>query len=87
MQPTNLYYDVYDDRGKPDKFYNPKYSSNNSEDFLEFGTVHWEPNINVNTNGNASFKFPNFNLNSVKIFIEGISANGTLISEVQTLSL
>lgn len=72
---------------RPKKYYNPKYSSYNSQDYLEYGTVHWEPSLHMGGDGTNTLTFPDYGLENVKLFIEGMAQDGTLISEIKTLSL
>ena len=69
------------------EFYVPKYNSVTDEAFLNFGTVHWEPNIILDNNGKASFKFNSLGWSELKVFIEGMGADGTLFSTMKTIRL
>lgn len=68
-------------------FKNPKYTKYNDDGFNRFGTIHWEPKILIDQNGNFNFSIPNFYQESVKIIIEGISSEGQLISETRVLKI
>ncbi len=72
---------------RPRQYYNPKFSSYNNEDYLEYGTVHWEPSLKIGTNGTGEMNFPDYGLKNVKLFIEGMAEDGTLVSEIKILSL
>ena len=64
----------------------PEYESFDSNGFNKYGTIFWEGNIE-NEGSVVKLSIPNLNQKSVKILIEGISADGKFISEVKTLSL
>jgi len=86
----NLFFIVLVTNGfkKPKEYYNPLYNLNyNREDFLEYGTIHWEPNLEIGSNGQAEINFDNLGVKRVKLFIEGMSLDGSLISEIRTLNL
>ncbi len=67
------------------KFYTPKYTSYLSNEFENFGTIHWVPELKTDENGIGSFKILNTLQTNVIFFIEGMSANGDLISAEQSL--
>jgi hypothetical protein len=69
------------------EFYVPKYSNVTDDAFLNFGTVHWEPNIIVDKNGKTSFKFNNLGCNEFVVFIEGMGTDGALFSTSETFKL
>lgn len=69
------------------KFQNPKYASFNDDGFKKFGTIHWEPKIVIDQNGNFNFSIPNYYQESVKVIIEGISSNGQLLSETRIIKI
>ncbi|WP_442265354.1 hypothetical protein ACSIGC_13600 [Tenacibaculum sp. ZS6-P6] len=63
------------------EYYQPKYLNTNSDSFKRFGAVHWEPNIYLDENKKEhSITFPKLKQESVRVFIEGISKDGKLIS-------
>lgn len=73
---------------KTKEYYNPLYSINqNRNDFLEYGTIHWDPNVEINSNGQGEITFGNLGVKRVKLFIEGMALDGSLISEIRTLNL
>tara|TARA_R110001583_G_scaffold71217_2_gene200901 strand:+ start:2242 stop:4644 length:2403 start_codon:yes stop_codon:yes gene_type:complete len=67
------------------KFYTPKYSSYLSDEFENFGTIHWVPDLKINDNGVATFKILNTLQKDISFFIEGMNADGNLISWEQNL--
>jgi|GEM_PF-433298 len=68
-------------------YQNPKYDNMRDEGFQKFGTIDWKPFVATNENGEFSFTIPNFYQKSVKIIIEGMSAEGEMISEIKTLNI
>jgi len=73
---------------KPKEYYNPLYYINhNKEDFLEYSAIHWEPNLEISSDGQAEITFGDLGVKRVKLFIEGMSLDGSLISEIRTLNL
>lgn len=69
------------------EFYVPKYRNFSDDSFSDFGTVHWEPNIVMNSNGKATFRFNNLGWTELKVFIEGMGSDGTLFSTTKTIRL
>lgn len=67
------------------KFYTPKYTSYLSNEFENFGIIHWVPELKVNENGIATFKILNTLQRDIIFYIEGMNANGDLISAEQNL--
>lgn len=61
------------------EFYAPRYSSYNDELFMKYGTIDWFPHI-VIENQNLDLKV--FDTGQpIKLFIEGMASDGSLISE------
>ena len=67
------------------KFYTPKYTSYLSNEFENFGTIHWVPELKTDENGVGTFKILNTLQTNVTFFVEGMSAEGDLISAEQSL--
>ena len=65
---------------RPKKFYRPDYISYDSQNFIEYGVVHWEPNISTNKNGEAILTIPDNGLQQIKLFVEGMGEDGALLS-------
>lgn len=63
-------------------FYVPKYNVYNNEFFEDFGVIDWIPNCDIDKNGNLNFTVYNPANNRIKLFIEGITDTGDLVSEV-----
>ena len=67
------------------KFYTPKYTSYLSNEFENFGTIHWVPELKTDENGIATFKILNTLQNNINFYIEGMGSDGSLISSEQNL--
>ncbi|RTY90933.1 MG2 domain-containing protein [Flavobacterium sp. GT3R68] len=65
-------------------FIAPEYTSFDSNGFKKYGTIFWEPNLDSATNF-IKFTMPTLKQKTVKVLIEGMSADGKIISEVKTL--
>ncbi len=72
---------------RPEEYYNPTYNNIGGQSYLRFGAVHWEPNLKIGPDGLGTIKIPDYGLKKIKLFIEGISTDGTLFSESKILSL
>jgi hypothetical protein len=72
---------------RPKKFYRPKYALPLNESFEKYGVVHWEPNLTTNKKGEAVFTIPDDGLQQIKLFIEGMGEDGTLLSYSGLLNL
>ena len=66
---------------KNKEFYAPKYASYQHEIYQKYGVMDWKPALSIDENGNTSFKVLNTAQQSVKLYIEGLSADGHIISE------
>jgi len=65
-------------------FYAPKFEAGNVKSDLRT-TIHWEPNVTTNDNGEASITYYNADpKTSIRIAIEGISDNGIPLAGVHT---
>lgn len=65
-------YDIPLTYGVQKKFYTPVYASYTSTFFRRFGTLDWFPDIRADENGRIRFKIKDYNLERVKVFVEGI---------------
>lgn len=72
---------------KPKKFYAPKYENYNTKFYKEYGVIDWLPTNKINENGSLVLKIAKTPSNSIKLFIEGVSEDGTFIFEEKTLQL
>lgn len=71
---------------RPEIYYNPYYKIELKE-YLEYGSVFWEGQLKIEKNGIHEFMIPNTGLKNLKLFIEGMSEDGTLFSDVQSVYL
>ncbi|MFD2586347.1 hypothetical protein ACFSQJ_05370 [Croceitalea marina] len=72
---------------RPKKFYRPDYVSYDSQDFADYGVVHWEPNLVTNEKGETTLIIPDNGIKNITLFMEGMAADGTLVSKVHEVSL
>ncbi len=68
------------------KFYTPKYLYA-SPLFESMGTIHWEPQLELDSNGKASFNIADTGMENISFYIEGMSEEGYLISTIKTLTI
>ncbi|PWL40354.1 hypothetical protein DKG77_05920 [Flagellimonas aquimarina] len=72
---------------KSKEFYRPKYTSPINQNFIDFGIVHWEPQLSTNNKGETILTIPDDKLPAVKLFIEGMAEDGSLLSQTHEISL
>jgi len=72
---------------RPKKFYTPRYDAYDSDSFESFGVIHWVPELLTDENGIGSFKIVNTGLENISFFIEGMGADGSLLSSRKSLDL
>ncbi|MFT3793355.1 hypothetical protein [Flavobacterium sp.] len=68
-------------------FQNPKYDNVREEGFQKLGTIFWNPMIDTDENGSFSFSIPNLYQKSVCVVMEGMDADGNMISETHLLEI
>ena len=68
-------------------YQNPKYDNVRGPGFLQFGTIDWKPIVETDQKGTFHFSIPNLFQKSVRVIIEGLSANGEMVSESLLLNL
>jgi len=71
----------------PKEFYRPKYSSSSSKDYENYGVIQWNPKLKTNELGEVTFRIPNNGIPNIKIFIEGITSDGALVSHIEEIAL
>lgn len=69
------------------EFYTPKYASYLNNTFENYGVIHWEPYAYVSDSYEFSLKISNTKTKVIKLFIEGVSEDGNLISEIKTITV
>ena len=67
-------------------FKNVNYTNTIDEGFINFGVIDWEPIIMTDENGAFKLEIPKTAQKSMKLLIEGFSADGKLISEIKVLN-
>ncbi|KGO94236.1 hypothetical protein [Flavobacterium subsaxonicum] len=68
-------------------FENVIYNTTEDEGFASFGVIDWEANIMTDENGAYNLTIPNTAQKSIKVLIEGFSADGKLISETKVITV
>lgn len=68
-------------------FRNVGYLSTQNEGFANFGVINWIPNIMTDEKGEFKFSIPKTGQKSIKLLIEGFSADGKLISETKIINV
>nr|WP_321232718.1 hypothetical protein [uncultured Psychroserpens sp.] len=71
---------------KPKTFYVPKYKNYTSAFFKEYGVVGWTPNVSIEGNSIVTNVFDT-KTDYLKVIIEGMDANGYMISEEKIINL
>lgn len=73
----------------PAEFYTPRYSVLPPDPvYTKYATVHWEPNLTTNDNGEATVRFPiPSRLKDIHVRVEGIGSDGTIFSETKVMNI
>ena len=80
---NNFYANTSDYGFQPVKeFYTPKYGSYILRSFREFGIIHWEPEIKLQNGLSNTFKMVDTRLDEINFYVEGVSSDGTVFSQV-----
>lgn len=69
------------------EYYHPKYRRFSDHYFERYGAMFWEPNIVIQPNESVSITLATYRQKNVKIYIEGISKSGKLVSKQKTIEL
>lgn len=69
------------------RFELPLYQSYQSKFFKKLGVVGWIPELIIDKENTASFKVFDTGLKTLRIHIQGMNKEGTLISEIRTVQL
>ena len=69
------------------EYYSPKYRSFSSETYTKYGAIDWRPNIDIPKRGAYNFVVKHKDVKAITFYIEGISREGSLISEKKTITL
>jgi len=68
-------------------FENVIYNTTDDEGFASFGVIDWDANIITDETGAFNLTIPNTGQKTIKLWIEGFSADGKLISEMKTITV
>jgi hypothetical protein len=73
----------------PVEFYTPRYSVLPPDPvYTKYATVHWEPNLITNVNGEATVRFPiPRRLKDIHVRVEGIGSDGTIYCETRVMNI
>ncbi|WP_121667889.1 hypothetical protein [Mesonia aquimarina] len=63
------------------EFYTPRYASYTSEIYRDYGVIDWLPNVTLE-DGQKTFSIQNTLQDSIILYIEGMTENGDLISDI-----
>jgi len=66
-------------------FTNSRYASYSDDGFKKFGLIDWQPLITTNDTGEFDFTVPYAWEYPVNVFVEGISNDGKIVSELKTI--
>lgn len=69
------------------EYYAPKYPSFTNETYINYGAIFWKPSITLDPNSNIEFNVPKNNQQEIRLFLEGISTSGKLISKEKKLDI
>lgn len=72
---------------KPDRYSVPVYNSYDHPKYFKYGVVGWFANLALGENGEVKFKIPKIGLDTIKLNIQGVLANGEFISEERIIQL
>ena len=72
---------------KPLPYVSPNYFLTTEPAFQQFGSIHWISDVLTDNEGNFQFTMPVINQTEVKIVIEGVDAEGNIVSQVRNLKL
>jgi len=71
---------------KEKSYYKPNYYSTTDAVFKNYGAIFWKPNIKLDKD-NYTFKIPHLNQEYIKMYIEGIANDGSIIYEEKTITV
>ncbi|WP_298416680.1 hypothetical protein [uncultured Kordia sp.] len=69
------------------EYYAPKYNNYGDSTFKKYGVISWIPELILTKNETTTFKVFDTRTKFVTVFIEGITKDGNLISQKQTINL
>ncbi len=68
-------------------FYEPLFFNKSADLYNRYSAIDWKPELISDQNGKISYKLKNIGTDKVFFVIEGISANGKLLSEIKEVSI
>ena len=69
------------------EYYTPFYNKFDNDNFNKMAVLNWIPNLTADSQGEIAFKIPNYFYDDVNLYIEGMSEDGSLFSEIITISI
>lgn len=69
------------------QYYEPKYQSFTNETYQKYGVIDWRPNNTIPRRGPFNFVVKHKKVKAITMFIEGVSRDGSLISEKRTITI
>lgn len=63
-------------------FYTPKYIAYDIKPFQDYGVIHWQPRVIADQNTSFRMTTVNTNLEEIDFYIEGVSSDGSVFSQV-----
>ncbi|MGH1383731.1 hypothetical protein [Kordia sp.] len=69
------------------QYYEPKYQSFTNETYQKYGVIDWRPNNTIPRRGPFNFVVKHKDVKAITLFIEGLSKDGSLISEKRTITI
>jgi hypothetical protein len=72
---------------KPQEYFDPGYGQLESSLFQRYGVINWKSRINVTNDIPTSITIPTYGQNKIRLYVEGMSINGGLVSQEKTISI
>lgn len=69
------------------KFKNVAYQSYSDQPFINYGLIHWEPEVLIKNGDIYYFSIKDTGLKKINFYIEGMSEDGSLISTIKTVQV
>lgn len=69
------------------RFYNPAYSSYSNGFFLKYGTVDWQPELRLESDGLLTLKLRDYGVSDISLYLEGVVNGSEYVSDVIELHL
>ena len=71
----------------PKSYYSPRYNKIQRDLFSNYGVIHWIPDLKINEDYEFVFKIPSDYYETINLYINGMSSDGSLISKTETINL